>query len=217
MLIVFSMWMITTALFDETKSAVAVKATVPLIFMFFFFYDFAYTPMIVSYTLEILPYNIRARGLAIMNFSAYLSNTFNVFVNPWALDAIGWKYYLVYCGWLVLELAFVMMFIVETKGRTLEETAALFDGVKLPRNTTKRSDSITFGRIPQYGLRPPRLEIDIPGDYFELHESSSIRSSVLGSHSHVELQERSKVQQSGVFGSPSYLEPQSEESTTRMK
>jgi hypothetical protein len=41
-------------------------ATVPLIFMFFFFYDFAYTPMIVSYTLEILPYNIRARGLAIM-------------------------------------------------------------------------------------------------------------------------------------------------------
>lgn len=34
--------------------------------MFFFFYDFAYTPMIISYTLEILPYNIRAKGLAIL-------------------------------------------------------------------------------------------------------------------------------------------------------
>lgn len=34
--------------------------------MYYFFYDFAYTSMLVSYTLEILPYNIRAKGLAIM-------------------------------------------------------------------------------------------------------------------------------------------------------
>jgi hypothetical protein len=34
----------------------------------------------------------------------------------------------VYCIWLVFELAFVYFFIVETKGRSLEETAALFDG-----------------------------------------------------------------------------------------
>lgn len=33
-----------------------------------------------------------------------------------------------YCGWLVIELAFVVTYIVETRGRTLEETAALFDG-----------------------------------------------------------------------------------------
>jgi hypothetical protein len=41
-------------------------ATVPLIFIYFFFYDFAYTSMLVLYTLEILPYNIRAKGFAIM-------------------------------------------------------------------------------------------------------------------------------------------------------
>ena len=41
---------------------------------------------------------------------------FNQFVNPWALEAIGWWYYLVYCGWLVFELIFVLWFIVETKG-----------------------------------------------------------------------------------------------------
>jgi hypothetical protein len=34
----------------------------------------------------------------------------------------------VYCIWLVFELAFVYFFIIETKGRSLEETAALFDG-----------------------------------------------------------------------------------------
>ncbi|EEB93909.1 hypothetical protein MPER_07372, partial [Moniliophthora perniciosa FA553] len=38
------------------------------------------------------------------------------------------RYYVAYCGWLIIELVFVVTYVVETKGRTLEETAALFDG-----------------------------------------------------------------------------------------
>jgi hypothetical protein len=34
----------------------------------------------------------------------------------------------VYVCWLAFESVFVYLFIVETKGRSLEETAALFDG-----------------------------------------------------------------------------------------
>lgn len=41
-------------------------ATVPLIFIFYFFYDIAYTPLLVGYTLEILPYKVRAKGFAVM-------------------------------------------------------------------------------------------------------------------------------------------------------
>ena len=41
-------------------------ATIPFIFLFYFFYDIAYTPMLVAYTLEILPFNIRAKGFAVM-------------------------------------------------------------------------------------------------------------------------------------------------------
>ena len=33
-----------------------------------------------------------------------------------------------YCCWLAFELAFVYLFIVETRNLSLEETAALFDG-----------------------------------------------------------------------------------------
>lgn len=48
---------------------------------------------------------------------------FNQYINPIALAAIGWKYYIVYCAWIAFELVFVYFFIIETKGRTLEETA----------------------------------------------------------------------------------------------
>jgi hypothetical protein len=94
-------------------------------------------------------------------------------------------------------------------GRTLEETAALFDGVKVPRNPLERKNTMTFARIPQYP-RPPGLDQDTPDNYFELFESNSVRSSALVSPSHIELQEPSRV--SSVFGSPLDLETQSEES-----
>lgn len=85
-------------------------ATVPFVFLFYLFYDIAYTPMLIAYTLEILPFNIRAKGFAVMvgwpvafklsltdhhygqNLVVSLTLAFNQFVNPWALDAIGWKY-----------------------------------------------------------------------------------------------------------------------------
>ena len=73
------------------------------------FYDLAYTPMLIAYTLEILPFNIRAKGFAVMvrpspasrmapvltvsqHFVVSCTLAFNQFVNPWALGAMGWRY-----------------------------------------------------------------------------------------------------------------------------
>ena len=53
----------------------------------------AFTPLIVSYTVEILPFAIRAKGFTIFNFAVSLSLIFNQYVNPVALDKIGWRYY----------------------------------------------------------------------------------------------------------------------------
>ncbi|KAJ7158744.1 general substrate transporter [Mycena filopes] len=116
------------SIFNTMHKPAAARATIPIIFLFYFFYDLAYTPMLVAYTLEILPYKIRAKGFAVMNLVVFLTSAFNQFVNPWAIDAIGWYYYLAYLAWLAIELAFIYFYIVETKGRTLEETAILFDG-----------------------------------------------------------------------------------------
>ncbi|KAF8575963.1 general substrate transporter [Ramaria rubella] len=130
MLVSFSMWTLTTALFQTHGNVAAAKGTMGILFAFYLFYDMAYTPMLVAYTLEILPFHIRAKGFAVMNLTVCAALAFNQFVNPWALESIGWKYYLVYCGWLGFELCFVLLYVIETKGRTLEETATIFDGEK---------------------------------------------------------------------------------------
>ena len=53
-------------------------------------------------------------------------------VNPVALAAIGWKYYLMFIVLDVCELAIAYFLIIETKGFTLEEIAGLFDGPTAP-------------------------------------------------------------------------------------
>jgi hypothetical protein len=53
----------------------------------------AFTPLIVSYTVEILPFQLRAKGFTVFNFAISLSLIFNQYVNPVALGKIAWKYY----------------------------------------------------------------------------------------------------------------------------
>ncbi|EJD52273.1 hexose transporter [Auricularia subglabra TFB-10046 SS5] len=105
----------------------AANAFIAFIFLYNFAYAIAYTPLIVSYTVEILPYTIRAKGLAVMNLSVTASLVFNQYINPIAWDALNWKYYLVYVGWLAFEFVYMYLFCVETKGRSLEECSLLFD------------------------------------------------------------------------------------------
>ncbi|KAI0654387.1 hexose transporter [Cubamyces menziesii] len=131
MLLFFTLQTICSAQYAIHKTQSAAHAVIAFIFLFYAFYDLAFTPLIVSYTLEILPYSLRAKGFNVFNFTISVALIFNQYVNPIALKNIAWKYYIVYCAWLAFELAFLYFFIVETKGRTLEETAALFDGEEL--------------------------------------------------------------------------------------
>ncbi|KAG6820918.1 hypothetical protein H0H93_009692 [Arthromyces matolae] len=125
------MYTLQTALaghFQKTGNPASAHGVIAFIFLYYAAYDLAFTPLIVTYTLEILPYNLRAKGFNVFNFCISLSLIFNQYANPIALDAIQWKYYVVYCCWLVAETVFCYFFVVETKNRSLEETAALFDG-----------------------------------------------------------------------------------------
>jgi len=128
MLLAWTAQTVCFAEFSEYGSAQAAHAFIAFIFLFYAAYDIAFTPLIVSYTVEILPYAVRAKGFNIFSFTISLSSILNQYINPIALTRIGWKYYLFYLIWLVFELVFVLRYVIETKNRTLEETAALFDG-----------------------------------------------------------------------------------------
>lgn len=49
---------------------------------------------------------------------------------PIGLDNIGWKMYMINGGWDIITLVLIAVFWVETKGKTLEEIDAIFEGHK---------------------------------------------------------------------------------------
>jgi len=128
MLVFFTAQTIAFSQFLMHGQPAAAHSVIAFIFLFYACYDVAFTPLIVAYTVEILPYPLRAKGFNVFNFTISLALIFNQYVNPIALVHITWKYYVVYCCWLAVECVFLYFYVVETKGLTLEETAAIFDG-----------------------------------------------------------------------------------------
>jgi len=130
----------------------AANTFIAFLFIYNGFYAIAYTPLLVSYTVEILPFAIRAKGLAVMNLSVTCSLVFNQYVNPIALDALGYKYYIVYVVWDLFELLFMWRYAIETKGRTLEECSVIFDGTEQKLHTAVEQD-LTHGTDEKHSIK----------------------------------------------------------------
>lgn len=85
-------------------------------------------PISPLYVTEIAPYELRSKASGLFQFMGQVVGLFNNYVNPIALTAIGWKYYIVFCAVLTLEFVVVYFFFPETRGLGLEEIAVVFDG-----------------------------------------------------------------------------------------
>lgn len=114
--------------FAQTQNSATGLAVIPMLFIYYGFYDIAYTPLVIAYPAEIWPYHLRSRGVAVTLCSTFLALFFNLFVNPIALSSIAWRYYIVYVAILVGICLTAWFFYPETKGRSLEDMAAVFDG-----------------------------------------------------------------------------------------
>ncbi|WQF77640.1 Putative major facilitator, sugar transporter, major facilitator superfamily [Colletotrichum destructivum] len=131
MLMTFVFWTLSAGLYEEHGSPGSNYAMIFFIWLFGFFYAFAWSGLLISYSIEILPYKLRAKGLMIVNLTVQAALTLNNYANPYAFEHFEghtWKLYLIYTGWIFLELTFVYFFYVETKGPTLEELAKVIDG-----------------------------------------------------------------------------------------
>lgn len=128
MLVSYIVWTACSAVNNDTGNKAAGIVVVVCLFGFYFHYDIAYTPLLMSYPTELWPYSLRSKGITCELLSIYVSLVIVAFVNPIGMENIGWKYYIVYCCFLAVFLAVTCAFFPETKGRSLEEVAELFDG-----------------------------------------------------------------------------------------
>ncbi|KAK9312303.1 general substrate transporter [Lipomyces starkeyi] len=130
MLIFFVIITALSAIFAEKHIKAAGSAVVAFLFLFFGSYDIAYTPLSIAYPVEILPFYLRAKGLSLNLTVVFATGFFNQYVNPIALSSIAWKFYFVYVGCLFSFIFIIYFLFPETKGRTLEEIAIVFDGAQ---------------------------------------------------------------------------------------
>jgi MFS family permease len=117
-----------SASFSTTGTAAIGTAVIPFLFIYFAGYDIAFTPLMVAYPTEMWTFSMRAKGLSITMMANYVALIFNQLINPIALEAIAWKYYIVFLVILMVILVTVYLYYPETKGYSLEEIAVVFDG-----------------------------------------------------------------------------------------
>lgn len=129
MLVSFIIWTACSAIVNTSDSNQALGRTViAFVFIFYFHYDIAYTPLLLGYPTEIFPYSLRSKGITVELLSVYSSLIVLAFVNPIALNNIGWHYYIFFCCFDVVVLVVTWFCFPETKGHSLEEIAQVFDG-----------------------------------------------------------------------------------------
>lgn len=107
------------------------KGVVAIIFIYNMVFALGWGVLQVTYVVEILPFNLRARGLVLYNLFVPLALVFNQYANPIGVTNAGWKFYITYDVWLLFELVVVCFLFVETGKLSLEETAAVIDGEEM--------------------------------------------------------------------------------------
>lgn len=113
------------------------KGVVAMIFLYNMIFALGWGVLQVTYVVEILPYNLRARGLVLYNLFVALALIFNQYANPIGVENSGWKFYITYDVWLLVELVVVYFLFVETGKLSLEETAAVIDGEDMQNKLTE--------------------------------------------------------------------------------
>ncbi|KAI9150116.1 Lactose permease [Paramyrothecium foliicola] len=149
MFLTFSALTTSIAVYNETGSKAASKSALAFIFIYYTSFNICLNPLLFLYPTEILPFRLRAMGLSILVFSTKAASFFNQFVNPIGMDRLGWKYYLVYVCWLLVEIAIFYFLYPETKGYTLERIQEAFGENKLGEDREKGElhDKVNLGKL----------------------------------------------------------------------
>ncbi|GME76359.1 unnamed protein product [Ambrosiozyma monospora] len=142
MLLTYVIWTVLSAInqqrnFEQKSLGQGVLA---MIFFYYLAYNLGLNGLPYLYMTEILPFTIRAKGVNLNVMIQQIGQIYNGFVNSIAMDAIQWKYYIVYCCILGVEVIVCYFSFVETSGLTLEEVAEVFGEKHLTMEDLKNED-----------------------------------------------------------------------------
>ncbi|KAH7310823.1 general substrate transporter [Stachybotrys elegans] len=145
---VFASQALCAGLFNEAHSVAAGRAVIAILFIFYFSTALPSTPSSIPTRSKSCPTLSVPRAFRFSCSPERQATLLNL-VNPIGLQALSWKYYFVYVGWLAIQVFTVWKFIVETKGPSLEAIAENFDGkVNCPKNDseeeTQKKDKTTL-------------------------------------------------------------------------
>ncbi|KAF7555983.1 hypothetical protein G7Z17_g1682 [Cylindrodendrum hubeiense] len=116
----------------------ASKASLGMIFIFGAVFSFGITPLQALYPVEVLSFEMRAKGMAFSNLAVNAAGLLNQFAWPVSMDKIGWKTYIIFTVWDAIQLFIIYVVIPETKGRTLEELDEIFAADNPVRMSTQK-------------------------------------------------------------------------------
>jgi hypothetical protein len=129
---------------DDSSNTAAANTTVAFIFIFGIVFSFGWTPLQSMYIAETLPTATRAKGTAVGNFASSVASTIIQYSSAPAFSGINYYFYLVFVFWDLLEVVFMYFFFPETKDRTLEELAEVFEA---PNPVTKSLEKRNAGTV----------------------------------------------------------------------
>ncbi len=111
------------------------QAALAMIFLFGTAYSIGITPLQALYPVEVLSFEMRAKGMAFSGFAVSAGGMLNQFAWPIALAQIQWKTYICFTIWCAVQGTVFYFFMPETRKRTLEELDRIFEA----RNPVKAS------------------------------------------------------------------------------
>lgn len=134
----------------------AAAATTSLVFIFVFgaVYSIGFTPLQALYPVEVLSFEMRAKGMGFSGFAVAAALLLNQFAWPVSMDKIGWHTYIIFTIWCGVQTVVIFFCIPETKNRTLEELDEIFNSSNPVRTS----------------LAKKRLGFDAYGDVVNIEE-----------------------------------------------
>ncbi|KAG9517896.1 general substrate transporter, partial [Aureobasidium melanogenum] len=131
-------------------------AMVVMIYLYVIAYSASFGPVPWVYVAEIFPTRLRAYGVGMASATQWLFNFVVTKVTPAAINSIGWRTFIMFGCFCTAAGLFVLVFLKETTGRSLEEMDILFGAV----TPEQRKKDVELAVAEEYKADPHAEHVD---------------------------------------------------------